>query len=313
MSASRHRTWSLRIAGIPIACTLATGLPPPSSRAAATPAADAVPACPANAGIMDGWDERAPPRKIFGNTYYVGTCGITALLIVGHQGAILIDGSTDRGATAIEANIRALGFQLRDVKRILGSHEHGDHAGGLSRLQRDTGAPVLARLPAATTLRRGTPAPDDPQYGELPDFPAVANIRVIADGQRITLGDLTLQAHATPGHAPGGTSWTWQSCEGPRCVTIAYVDSHSAASNDHYRFADHPAYLAAFRHSLESVSQLSCDILLTPHPLASNLPARLAGKAPLVDAAACRRFAIAARANLDARVDRERTQPAPSP
>ena len=82
---------------------------------------------------MDGWSDRAPPREIFGNTYYVGTCGITAILVVGKQGAILIDGATAQAPAAIEANIRELGFTLGDVKLILNTHEHSDHAGGLAQ------------------------------------------------------------------------------------------------------------------------------------------------------------------------------------
>jgi metallo-beta-lactamase class B len=68
---------------------------------------------------MDGWDERAPPRKVFGNTWYVGTCGITALLVTSPQGHLLIDGATTPGGPAIAANIQALGFKLADIKFIL--------------------------------------------------------------------------------------------------------------------------------------------------------------------------------------------------
>ncbi|MFT4249670.1 MAG: subclass B3 metallo-beta-lactamase [Pseudomonas sp.] len=271
-----------------------------------TKAADAVPACPADAGLRDGWNTQAPPQKIFGNTYYVGTCGISSILIVGRQGAVLIDGATEKAPLLIEANIRALGFDPGQIKFILNTHEHSDHAGGLARLQHDTGAPVLARAPAAATLRRGASDRSDPQFEQLERYTPVANVRVLNEGQTLQLGDLKLIAHATPGHAPGGTSWTWRSCEGTRCVTIAYADSLSALSDKHYRYLDHPEYVAAFRRSFDTVASLPCDILLTPHPLASDQPARLAGKAPLIDANACRRYSDQARANFEQRLQEEK-------
>ncbi len=270
-----------------------------------------VPPCPLDASPMDGWSDRAPPRKIFGNAYYVGTCGIASILIVGEQGAILIDGATDKAPSAIEANIRALGFELSDVKFILNTHEHSDHAGGLAQLQRSTGAPVLARTPAMTTLRNGAPERTDPQFGHLEKFPPVADVRALADGQTLRLGDLELVAHATPGHAPGGTSWTWRSCEGAHCVNIAYVDSHSALSDDDYHYVDHPDDVAAFERSLDLVSTMPCDILITPHPGASNLLARFNGDTPLIDANRCQRFAESARANLTKRLANERAGKAP--
>ena len=48
----------------------------------------------------------------------------------------------------MRANIRALGFKPQDVKYIVNSHEHRDHAGGIAYLQRITGAVVRVRAPA---------------------------------------------------------------------------------------------------------------------------------------------------------------------
>lgn len=285
-------------------------LPSVAAKAPSAATHEGIPECPADAGVMDGWDERAPPRKVFGNTWYVGTCGITALLVASPRGLILIDGATAPAGPAIAANIEALGFKLADIKFILNSHEHSDHAGGLAYLQRATNAPVLAREPSVATLERGTSDRNDPQFGVLAEFPPVANVQPLRDDQVVRVGDLALTAHATPGHAPGGTSWTWRSCEGPRCLDIAYADSLSAISDRKYRFAEHPDDVAAFRRSLDTVATLPCDILLTPHPLASDLFARLDGKAPLVDPDACRRYADGARANLERRLHDERNDDA---
>ena len=268
--------------------------------------------CPADAG----WNDPARPAHLFGNTWYVGTCGISAILVTTREGHVLIDAATEKAAPMIEANMRALGFRIEDIKYILGSHEHLDHAGGMARLQKDSGATVVASAAAATTLARGTNDRSDPQFGVLGDFPPVSSIRRIEDGDTLSLGELVLTAHATPAHTPGSTSWTWKSCESGDCRNMVYADSLTAVSANDYRFSDeqaHPGVVARFRTTFNIVAQLPCDILMTPHPGASDLMARLgpAATKPLVDSAACKRYAADASARLDARLAKERSTALP--
>ena len=257
-----------------------------------------------------GWNDPATTRRVYGNTWYVGTCGIAALLVTSPQGHILIDGATSQAGAQIVGNIRALGFKPEDVRAILFTHEHSDHAGGLAELQRTTGAPVLSRAPAVDTLKRGASDRSDPQFLELKPFPAVANVKSIADDEVVTVGALALQAIATPGHTAGGTSWTWRSCEGDACRQIVYADSLTAISDDTYRFSDddaHPGYVAAFRETLARVGVLPCDILVTPHPSASRLWSRIGPGAnePLIDPDACHAYAQQATERLDKRLTEE--------
>lgn len=267
----------------------------------ATPAPSLATAC----HDRDGWSDAAPPARIFGDVYYVGTCGITALLIVGDRGHVLIDGATAEAAPAIAANIRRLGFRPQDVRYILNSHEHIDHAGGLAELKRLTGAQLVARAEAREGLETGRTDPADPQYGTIPDFEGARVDRVIADGETLRVGRLVLTARATPGHTNGGTSWTWRSCNGADCRGFVYADSLTAVGPDSYRFADYPARAAPFRATFAKVAALPCDVLITPHPGASNLFARIAGEAPLRDANACRAYAEAGRRRLDERLAHE--------
>ena len=262
------------------------------------------------------WDDPARPAHIFGNTWYVGTCGISAILVTSAKGHVLLDGATARAAPLIEANIRALGFKLEDVRFILNSHEHFDHAGGIARLQKTTGAIVVAREPAATILERGSNDRTDPQFGALDDFPPISKIRRIKDGEVLSLGELALTAHATPGHTLGSTSWTWNSCESGDCQKMVYADSLTAISADDYHFSDeqvHPGVVATFRTTFETVAALPCDILMTPHPGASDLLERLGpgATAPPIDEAACARYAVGAGKYLDARLAKEKTSNKP--
>lgn len=256
----------------------------------------------------DGWSDPAPPVRIFGDVYDVGTCGITAVLVVGDRGAILIDGATVEAAPMIASNIERLGVRLSDVKLLLSSHEHADHAGGLRELKRRTGAQMLASAAARTSLESGVMAANDPQReDDRPAFPGVRVDRLVHDGEVVRLGSLRLTAHATPGHAPGGTSWSWRSCEDRVCHQLVFADSLSAVSADRYRFSDHAERVAALKASFATVARLQCDLVVTPHPSASNLYARIAGKVSLVNPRACVDLAAASAAKLNERLQRERT------
>src|SRR5258708_5338095 len=164
----------------------------------------------------DGFSERAPALHVFGNIYDVGTCGITVLLITSPRGHVLLDAATAEAAPSIAANIERLGFKLSDVKLIGASHEHYDHAGGIAELQKRSGATLMAMPSAYVQLQTGQLDKNDPQFGGIASFPA-ANVGImLRDGFDVYQGGLRLTAWATSGHAPGGTSWTWRSCEDKR-------------------------------------------------------------------------------------------------
>jgi metallo-beta-lactamase class B len=253
----------------------------------------------------NGFSDPAPPLHVFGNVYDVGTCGITVLLITSPRGHVLLDAATAEAAPSIVANIERLGLKLADVKLIGASHEHFDHVGGLAELQKRTGATVMAMPSAYVQLQTGQPDKSDPQFGGIAAFPA-ANVGImLRDGFDVFQGGLRLTSWATPGHAPGSTSWTWRSCEDKRCLNIVYADSVSAVSADGYRFSDHKAYVRAFRESLKFIGRMRCDLLITPHPGASNFIDRLEGKAPLIGPGQCAAYAANGRAALDARLAKE--------
>ena len=257
----------------------------------------------------DDWNKPAPPVRIHANTYLVGTCGISSILIVGDEGDILIDGGTEQDAPLIAANIRRLGFRVTDIKFILSSHEHFDHVGGIAELQRLSGATVVSSAAARRVLETGVASADDPQAGMNKPFPSATVGRVVGDGDEVRLGNLMVTAIATPGHTPGALSWRWVSCDGGVCRTIVYADSLTPVSRDDYRFSDHPAYLAAYRASIAKIAASPCEILLTPHPSASHLRDRLALGQPLLDTNACRDYAAALTKQLDDRLAKEAAAP----
>lgn len=268
------------------------------------------------------WNAPHAPFRIFGNSYYVGTNGLGAILVTSTDGHVLIDGALPESAPQIVANIAAMGFRVSDIRIIVNSHAHFDHAGSIAEIQRLSGATVAASAPSARWLQAGRSGPDDPQYGMNPGFTPVPRVRVLRDGEVVKVGSLALTAHFTGGHTPGGTSWSWQSCEGARCLDLVYADSQTPISADDFFYTRSRQYRTGvedFRKGQALLERISCDILITPHPSASSLWERLAGTgrgeantgraqspASLVDREACRRYAARGRAFLEQRIARER-------
>ena len=220
----------------------------------------------------DAWNAPHAPARVFGNTYNVGVAGLGSVLITSARGHILLDGGLPQSAPRIDQSIRKLGFRTEDVRLIVNSHAHYDHAGGIAALQRVSGATVAASASGARAIQQGEPSANDPQHAFGPGvnrFPAVKNVRSVTDGEVLRVADLAITAHLTPGHTDGSTTWSWQSCEDSRCRTIVYADSLNPVAAPGFRFtgdATHPSRVAEFHRSIDKVGALPCDMLLAVHP-----------------------------------------------
>jgi metallo-beta-lactamase class B len=260
------------------------------------------------------WNTPQKPFRIYGNTYYVGPHGLSSILITSSAGHVLIDGALPESVPQIVANIRALGFRIEDVKLIVNSHVHFDHAGGIAELQRLSGARVAASEWSAAVMSKTGVARNDPQFGVIRPIALVPHVETLSDGESFQVGPLVITAHLTGGHTPGGTSWTWKSCEGDHCANLVYADSLTAVSADGFKFTGNAAYPTAvqdFEKSFAFLKATPCDILLTAHPDASDLWDHLQARQedvkpdPLVNTNACRKLAEQAQQALRQRIAAE--------
>ncbi len=251
----------------------------------------------------DAWRQPVAPVQIADHTWHIGTAQITALLVKTDAGAILIDGGLPQAADMLIANMRTLGVAPSDLKLILHTHAHGDHAGPLAAVQRATGATLVSNAESAVLLAQG--GSDDIHFGDEILYPPAQATRIIRDGEVVALGDRRLTVHVTPGHTPGSMSWTWDDTRDGKRVRIAYVDSLSAPG---YRLVGNPRYpriVDDYRTSFATVRALPCDVLLAPH-------AELAGWDYANDAKphprpmTCRAYADSAQKKLDAQIAKER-------
>ncbi len=266
---------------------------------------------PIDCGQCAAWNTPQTPFRLHGRSWYVGPKGLSSVLIDSGNGLVLLDGALPQSAEMIADNIRSLGFDIADVKWIVNSHAHFDHAGGIAALQRMSGAKVASSPRGADGLRLGNATPDDPQADADPAamaFPPVADVTALDDGERIAIGNLELVAHHTPGHTPGGVTWTWRSCEASQCIDMVYADSLTAFSAPDFRFTRDPAAIAGFRRSVRKVAALPCDLLVSTHPEASSLFERRAidtdGNA-FIEEGGCRAYAERSGARLEARIAEE--------
>lgn len=269
---------------------------------------------PIAADYAKQWLEPQVPVRMHGQSYYVGFQGLGVVLIRTDAGLVLIDGGVPQAVRAIQANIRELGFDPGQIKYILVTEPHWDHAGGAAALARDSGATVIAGTAAVAELRRGNVGKDDPQASIHEPMPGVSRIRGVRDGEALRVGGVTIVARATPGHTRGSTSWQWQSCEGKSCATFVFSASINPVSDDHYRFSGHPERVALLRRGAAKLAGLRCDIAIPSHPGTNDTLAHLAALErsrtpnPLIDGNACKALARTYTERLDARLAKELAQ-----
>ena len=273
----------------------------------------------ANAAAIDcsqceAWNKDQAPFRIFGDTYFVGTHGLSSVLVTSPAGHVLIDGALSQSAPLIARHVEQLGFRMSDVKIILNSHAHFDHAAGIAELQKISGAKVIASDIAAKVLRSGELDRTDPQFESLSSYAGANNVEALGQRKSVTLGALQLNVIHTPGHTPGGTSWTWKSCEDKRCVNVVYGDSLNAVSDDSFKYSGderYPNAAADMRASIAAIDATPCDILISAHPDLSTLWSVIdergkGDRTRLIDSSSCKRYAAAAKVRLDKRLASEK-------
>jgi metallo-beta-lactamase class B len=229
------------------------------------------------------WNRPVEPFRIAGNIYYVGASDITSYLITSPKGHILIDSGFRETVPLIQKNIIKLGFKLEDVKIILNSHAHYDHAGGIAELKRLAKAAFYASEKDAVLLEKG--GLGDPNYGDKYPFEPARADHILKNGQKIKLGGSVLQANFTPGHTPGCTTWTTTVKENKQALNVIFVCSVSAPG---YALVDNQKYPGIAEDYLGTFAWLkkqNVDIFLGAHGSAYDLEGKLgkAAKNPAVN------------------------------
>lgn len=209
-----------------------------------------------------GWNDPYEPFTVYGNVHYVGTRTVSAWLITDPGGHVLIDGVVAQSAPQIAANIAKLGYRIRDVKFLLNSHAHIDHAGGLAGLKQRSGAIMVASAADKPFLEAG-------DIGHGPSgglkFPPVRVDRVIGDGETVRVGQTVLTAHLTPGHSPGCTSWSTDATGKDKIVRRVFFHCSATVAGQSLHPQAYPGIIANFRALFPKVRAMKADIFLANH------------------------------------------------
>ncbi len=220
-----------------------------------------------------GWTAPNKPYRVVGNIYYVGSETLSAWLITSSAGHVLLDpGMSAEGAKLVECNIVSLGFKLADVKILINTHAHFDHAGGLAQVKADTGAKVWASRLDEPALEQGRHFGDNDNG--LTPFPAVKVDKAFGDGTKLKLGETTLVAHLTPGHTVGCTSWTTTVTEKARPLNVTFTCSLSVAGNVLVGNKTHRSIVADYRSTFAKLRTIPTDVMLPAHEEQGDLLAK---------------------------------------
>lgn len=224
-------------------------------------------------GMPANWTKPTKPYRVVGNIYYVGTEGISSWLITSSEGHVVLDGGPNaETGKQVERNITALGFQLADVKILINTHAHFDHAGGLAQLKADTGAKLWISRGDEPAMEQGHHIGDN-ENGPTP-MPPVKVDRAFGDQTKLKLGEIAMVAHLTPGHTIGCTSWTTAVVEKGRPLNVTFPCSLSVAGNVLIGNKTHRTIVADYRASFAKLRAILTDVMLPAHEEQGDLLAK---------------------------------------
>ena len=215
-----------------------------------------------SATAQSDWDEPYPPHRIADNLYYVGSKGLSTYLITTPQGHILINSSFDRTVPLIRASVEKLGFKFTGIKILLSSHAHSDHVAGNALVKELTAAKVYVMEGDDQVIANGGEA----QYLYKETWKKCKVDRVLKDGDKVTLGGISLTAVLTPGHTRGNTTWTMKATDHGKTYDVVIVGSPNV--NPGFQLVnnkDYPRISADYARTFKTLMSLPCDIFLGAH------------------------------------------------
>ncbi len=263
------------------------------------------------ASLFSGWEEPAAPFHVAGPIYFVGTKGLSVWLITTSDGSILINTGMPSSADMILQSIRDLGFDPSDIRLMLAGHAHIDHVGAMAVLAARTGAKV-ALMEADVALAESGGAADFSYANALGfRYAPVTVDRILRDGDRIVLGDVTIQALATPGHTRGCTTFVMEISDNGQTYRVVFPDGMGV--NPGYGLRTDPSYPgieADYRSSFRTLETLRPDIWLPAHVEVGRLFAKrdraaTEGPAAYVDPEGFRHYILAQRTEFETLIDAE--------
>ena len=263
--------------------------------------------------VSRSWNQPIKPHRVVGNIYYVGATEVSSFLITTPAGHILLDSGFAETVPQIKENVARLGFKLEDVKILINSHAHFDHAGGLALLKEMTGAKLAVSEMDAALLADG--GKNDFQWGDRLSFTPVKADRLLSDKDRVELGGVEMIARLTPGHTKGCTTWTMKVKENGKQYDVVIVGSASVPGYKLVNNAKYPNIVEDYEQTFRVLKSLSCDVFLAPHGSFYDMKGKLqklesgAKTNPFIDPQGLRRYINHAEKAFRETLEKQRKAP----
>jgi metallo-beta-lactamase class B len=201
--------------------------------------------------------EPVEPFKVVNNIYFVGPeSEHSSFLITTPQGNILINTGFDRQVPTIQANIEKLGFKMSDIKIILGSHAHVDHTEGDARMKEITGATVMVMAEDVADIKKIIPKESKKEHPVD---------KIFHDGDKITLGNVTMTAVLTPGHTPGCTTYMWKTQDAGKNLDVVFGCGYGAGGRKLVNNKDYPTVIEDYKKTYKVAKTMHADVFLGSH------------------------------------------------
>lgn len=151
--------------------------------------------------LENPWQLYHKPFKVVDNVYFVGTNWVSVFLIDTGAGLVLIDCAMQETQYLLLDSIHRLGFDPKDIRKILLTHGHFDHVGAVRAIQEMSGCEVWIGKGDAFffTERRDLIAMEE----RVPPFEIDQYYNY---GSDIDIGRFSIEPVHCPGHTPGTTS-----------------------------------------------------------------------------------------------------------
>lgn len=249
------------------------------------------------------------PFRVIANIYYVGASDVTSFLITTPKGHILIDAGFAETAPQIQDNIKTLGFKLKDVKILLNTQAHTDHAGGFAELKKVTNAKLFASEADALLMSNG--GKGDFAFGDRFIYLPVKADRILRDKEEIKLGGIKLTMILTPGHTKGSTSWTMKVKDKGKEYNVVFLSSTTTPGYKLLNNSAYPNIVSDFEYTFRLLKSLPCDIFLASHGSFFSLQDKIkklyenSSKNPFIDPQGYKDFIEATEKNFKKKVESE--------
>jgi metallo-beta-lactamase class B len=224
--------------------------PPAAGRGRGTAAANAAPPGPP---ARTAW--YAEPAKVADNFYFIGTKIHNAWALVGSEGIVVFEALFDYAAPdEIADGMRKLGLDVNKVRYVVISHAHGDHDGGARFLQdKMSGARIVYGGPDWDAVDKSTNRPGGKPKRDM----------VGTDGQKLSVGDASVQIVTTPGHTAGTLSFLFEIKDNGKPLRVAYVGGTAIPFDATAAYYD--GYIASVKKMAKAAADFGASVLLSNH------------------------------------------------